>query len=432
MYQFENAAHNGKHHMLIYSTYWLPDVAATGQHLAEVAAGLLESFEITVICGVPSYTGVISDYYKKNKFYFENINGVNIIRVRVPEFNKMNKLSRIKNILAYFFRAMQATRKVKNVDYVLTISNPPILGGLLGVWGKWRTHSLMIYSQADLCPEQIVAINYTKNKLITNLMMALDKFSCKQSDLIITVGRDLVTTLENRFKKGTGKVPKIVLINSGINEKEIYPLAPENEKVIEFKKKYGLFGKFVIMYSGNIGLYYDLENLIKVIEKIKPGVKTPDGRDVCFAFVGAGAVLTKLVEYKQQHNMDNVVFIPYQNKDDLIYCLNSGDVHWCVNAKGIKGVSCPSKYYGIAAVGRPVLAVLECGSEIQCIIEECKCGLVCEPEDYEKVYENIKWFIENAESKEIVEMGKNNRKYLEENFANEKIIHKYADEILKI
>lgn len=30
---------------------------------------------------------------------------------------------------------------------------------------------------------------------------------------------------------------------------------------------------------------------------------------------------------------------------DLIYSLNAGDVHWCVNAKGIKGVSCPSNVY---------------------------------------------------------------------------------------
>lgn len=66
------------------------------------------------------------------------------------------------------------------------------------------------------------------------------------------------------------------------------------------------------MYSGNIGLYYDLENLIKVIERFKPGTKTADGREVVFAFVGAGSVLEKIVEYVKEHHMDNVVFIPYQ------------------------------------------------------------------------------------------------------------------------
>ena len=76
-----------------------------------------------------------------------------------------------------------------------------------------------------------------------------------------------------------------------------------NEKVLVFKKKYGLDGKFVIMYSGNIGLYYDLENLIKIVEKIKVGTKTTDGREVVFAFVGAGSVLDKLVLYVKEHHM---------------------------------------------------------------------------------------------------------------------------------
>ena len=116
-------------------------------------------------------------------------------------------------------------------------------------------------------------------------------------------------------------------------------------------------GKFVIMYSGNIGLYYDLQNILKVIEKFGKA-KTVDGRDVVFAFVGAGSILDKLVQYSHDKKLKNVVFIPYQDKTDLNYSLNAGDAHWCVNAKGIKGVSCPSKYYGLAAVGKPVLGVI--------------------------------------------------------------------------
>ena len=195
--------------------------------------------------------------------------------------------------------------------------------GLLGVWGKWMKHAKYIYNIQDFNPEQVLAVGYTKSKLVTDAMMWFDKFSCKRSDLVITVGRDLVETVENRFRGK--KVPKTVMINNWIDENEIYPLDENNEKVFAFKKKYGLDGKFVIMYSGNIGLYYDLENLIKVVEKIKPGTKTADGREIVFAFVGAGSVLDKLVLYAKEHHMDNVVFIPYQDKADLIYSLNAGD-----------------------------------------------------------------------------------------------------------
>ena len=168
-------------------------------------------------------------------------------------------------------------------------------GGLLGVWGKWVKHAKYIYNIQDFNPEQVLAVGYTKSKFVTDAMMWFDKFSCKRSDLVITVGRDLVETVEKRFKGK--KVPKTVMINNWIDENEIYPLEESNERVLAFKKKYALDGKFVIMYSGNIGLYYDLEKLIEVVERFKPGTKTADGREVVFAFVGAGSVLDKLVLY---------------------------------------------------------------------------------------------------------------------------------------
>ena len=405
----------GKKNLLIYAHYYIPDTASTGQILRELAEGMLDKFNITVICVVPSYLGTIEDKYKTKKYYEEEINGIKVLRIRVPEFSKTNKKSRVKNIVSYFFGAMGATFKVGKMDYVFSISQPPILGGLLGVWGKWMKHAKYIYNIQDFNPEQVLAVGYTKSKFVTDVMMWFDKFSCKRSDLVITVGRDLVETVENRFKGN-----------------EIYPLDENNEKVLAFRKKYGLDGKFVIMYSGNIGLYYDLEKLIEVVERFKPGTKTADGREVVFAFVGAGSVLEKLKNYVKDHYMDNVVFIPYQDKSDLIYSLNAGDVHWCVNAKGIKGVSCPSKAYGIMAAAKPILGVLESGSEVRCLIEDTQGGLCCESGEYDKVEENICWFIENAGNSELKAMGARSRENLEKNLTRNVSVRKYAEEILKM
>lgn len=418
-----------KKKLLIYAHYYVPDVASTGQILRELTEGMKDTFDITVICVVPSYTGKIDEKYKAKRFYEEEINGIKVLRIRVPEFSKTNKISRVKNILSYFIGAMYATFKVGKQDYVFSISQPPILGGLLGVWGKWMKRAKYIYNIQDFNPEQVMAVNYSSNKLILNLMMWLDKFSCRQSDLIITVGRDLVETVNKRFKGK--KVPKTVLINNWIDEKQIYPLPNDHEKVLLFKKKYSLEDKFVIMYSGNIGLYYDLENLMKVIEKFKPGTKIMDGREVVFTFVGEGSVLEKLVSYADKKQMTNVKFIPYQEKDELIYSLNAGDVHWCVNAKGIKGVSCPSKFYGLAAAGRPVLGVLEKDSEIRLLIEETGCGLVCEPGDYEAIEEHIKWFIDYAVDEQIVAMGKRGHEYLIDKLTKDVSVDRYKQEISK-
>lgn len=411
-----------KKKLLIYAHYYVPDVASTGQILKELAEGMLDTFETTVICVVPSYNGKIEAEYKKKLFHLEELNGVKIIRIRVPEFFKNNKISRIKNILAYFFGAMIATFKVGNMDYVFSISQPPILGGLLGVWGKWIKRAKYIYNIHDFNPEQTMAVGYSKNKLILKFMMRFDKFSCKRADKIILVGRDMAVTLKERFK---GKiVPKHTFINNWIDEEEIYPLSVHDERVVAFKKKYDIENKFIIMYSGNLGLYYDLENLMHVIKKFS------NRDDVVFAFVGEGTIREKLVSFKDDNKLHNVLFIPYQDKADLNFSLNAGDIHWCINAKDIKGVSVPSKLYGILAAGKPILGVLEEGSEARLIIEESNCGYVTEPGNYEDVEVILERFFNEKGSLALTEMSKYGREYLIGNLTKGVSIKKYINEIV--
>lgn len=428
-----------KKRLLIYAHYYFPDVASTGQILKELAEEMLDEFKITVICVVPSYSGVIEKKYKQQNYYVENINGVQVLRVRVPEFKKNDKISRIKNILSYSIRAILITFMTGPQDFVFAISQPPILGGLLGVMGKWIKRAKFIYNIQDFNPEQTIAVEYSKNRLILKIMMGLDKFSCRHSNLVITVGRDLVQRMDIRFKNR--KTPKTIMINNWIDEKHIYPLPSENEKIVAFRKEFGLENKFVIMYSGNIGLYYDLENLIKVLKSFRKGYtqfgiweegpKTADGREVVFAFIGAGSVLDNLVSYVKKHKFENIIFIPYQDKENLIYSLNAGDVHWCINAKGIKGVSVPSKAYGIMAVAKPILGVLEKGTEIRCLIEDTYCGICCDPGEYEKVKENIRWFIKNADTDKVEKMGENGRNYLVNKLSKDEAVKKYKEAILK-
>ena len=411
-----------KKKLLIYAHYFYPDVASTGQILAELAEGMIDAFDITVICVVPSYSGVIEEKYKSKRIYIEDYKGIKLVRVRVPEFKKSNKVSRIKNLLAYFFNSLIATAKIEKQDYIYTISQPPILGGVLGVLGKWIKGGKLIYNIQDFNPEQTIAVGYAKNKLLLNTVMAVDKFSCKNSDKVIVVGRDMQETLKNRFNNK--KVPSNVFINNWINEKEIYPLEQNHPKIVAFKEKYNLQDKFIIMYSGNIGLYYDLENIIKVIGEFK------DREDVVFAFIGDGTVKSKIEEYVTNNNLNNVTFIPYQDKADLIYSLNAADIHWVVNAKGIKGVSVPSKLYGVMAAGKPVLGVLDKGSEARLIVEESNCGVCIEPGNYKEISRNIEYILNNKEL--IKSLGQNGRKYLEVNLTKDVSINKYKETILSL
>lgn len=419
-----------KKKIVVYANYYYPEVASLSQICTDLCTGLQKKFDVTVICAVPCYTGVIEEKYKKKKYYFEEYDGVKVIRVRVPFFDKKNKMSRVKHILGYFFRAMSATFKAPKADYVFTVSQPPVLGGMLGVFGK-RVNRLrgkktkLIYNIQDYNPEQTIAVGYSKNKIALHAMAFLDKRTCKKADKVIVVGRDMAETMQKRFTAKSGKLqksmPKTAIINNWMDEREVYPLPDNDEKVIAFKKKYGLENKFVVMYSGNIGLFYDLEKLIEVIEQFK------NDSSVVFPFVGEGVLKSRLEEYVKEHNLKNVIFIPYQPKEELIYSLNAASVHWVVNAKGIKGVSVPSKLYGVMAAGKPVLGVLEEGSEARMIVEETGCGLVAAPCDYEKIAKLLKKFI--TKEVDIAGMGASGRAYLEKNLTKDVSLEKYVKEI---
>ena len=418
---------NNKKSVLVIPHLFYPEVASTAQIYTELFHELENDFDITVLCAVPCYSGHIDDKYKvKGKnLYEEQYGNIKILRVPVKEFDKTNKKSRIKHILSYYSNCKKQITKLGHFDVTFVCSQPPIIGGMLGVYSKKKNHSKLIYNIQDFNPEQAEAVMSKKLKPAFSLMKKIDKKSCKKADEVIVVGRDMAETLKNRFKEKN--VPKHIVINNWIDEKKIYPLPPNNPKVLEFKKKYGLENKFIFMYSGNIGLYYDLLNILKTINEIPKDIKTLDGKEVVFAFVGAGSVLEDMKKYKVENHMDNVIFIPYQPKEDLIYSLNSANVHLCVNAKGIKGVSVPSKCYGIMAVGKPILGVLEKESECEKIISNSICGICCEPGDYTKIKDNILWIINNEDK--LDELGSNGYKYLLENFTKELSINKYKDVI---
>ena len=404
-----------KKKLIMYTNYFYPEVATTGQILTELAEGLSKSFDVTVVCEIPSYAQEIDDYYKTKKYYFEEYKGMKIVRVRVPEVNKKSKLSRVKYILQYFINCILVTRKLGKFDLVFTVSQPPILGGILGTIGKRITGGKLMYQQMDFNPEQTIAVNYAGNKLVLNAMMWFDKRSCRKSDVVVVLGRDMQETLERRFEGE--KCPKNVVINNWIDEKLIYPLDSTDEKVMAFKKRYGLDGKFVIMTSGNIGLYYDFQNILKIMEKFK------NDDSIRFAFVGDGGIKSDLMDYAENHNQKNVVFIPFQKKEELIYSLNAADVHIVTNAKGVKGVSVPSKIYGILAVNKPIWGILEEGSEAWRIIEESKCGVLVHAGDYYSMEKSLGEIINQKHS--FVEKHSTGRDFLLNGMTKDHCIEAY-------
>lgn len=126
-----------------------------------------------------------------------------------------------------------------------------------------------------------------------------------------------------------------------------------------------------------------------------------------------------------------VYFLPYQPKEDLVYSLNAAHVHLVVNQKGIKGVSVPSKIYGVMAAGKPVLGVLENGSEAYRLIRESNCGLLVEPHSYEEVVRSVLAFYE-WDREELEACGMRGRAYLEQYLRRELSLERYRELLLSL
>ncbi len=261
-------------------------------------------------------------------------------------------------------------------------------------------------------------MSYTNKQSIFKLAKKVDMLSCSYSDCVIVVGNDMSETLKKRFDNK--KVPNHVVINNWTNEDEIIPLAKKDVHIQEFLKENDLQNKFIVMYSGNIGLYYDLENIIKVTEHFKRY------NDLAFVFIGEGAVKQKMQSFVEEKEINNVHFLPYQPKEFIKYSLNAADVHLVVNQKGIKGVSVPSKIYGVMAAGKPILGVLEQGSEAQMLIEKSQCGVVVEPQNYQGISKQIE-YLYNLEKEQLSNLGFNGRDYLDQHLKREISINKYRE-----
>ncbi|MGE6754757.1 glycosyltransferase family 4 protein [Rossellomorea sp. NPDC071047] len=412
---------NNRKKIVFVINYFYPDYASTGQLMTELCRNLQKDFDITVIAAQPGYAG---EYTKKTKVIEEDyLENIKIIRLSLPEVDKTSKLSRVKYIFSYFFLANITLVKEKNIDAIYTISQPPVLGGLIGTIGKFFKRSKHIYNIQDFNPEQAMAVSYTNKQIIFNWAKKIDKLNCSYSDCVIVVGNDMKQTLEKRFEDKS--VPNHVVINNWTDEDEIKPIFKKDPIINKFLLENGLGNKFIVMYSGNIGLYYDLENIIKISQHFK------EYEDLAFVFIGEGAVKSEMQSYIEENTIKNVHFLPYQPKEFIKYSLNAADVHLVVNQKGIKGVSVPSKIYGVMAAGKPILGVLEKDSEAEILISESNSGHVVEPQDYEGIINKVEHFYQ-MDKEELNNLGNNGRNYLDKYLKRDISINKYRETLYEV
>jgi glycosyltransferase involved in cell wall biosynthesis len=181
----------------------------------------------------------------------------------------------------------------------------------------------------------------------------------------ITLGEDMAAVL------ALGRVPlrKIGVIPNwtlgGVGH-----LAPEAGAAL--RREWALEGKFIVAYSGNLGRVHALEPVIDVAEALR---RKPD---LAFVFIGGGAQREILETAVSQRGLSNVFFFPSQPRERLAEVLALADVHLVTLRPGCENLVFPSKLYGVAAVGRPILFVGPARSEVARLVREHDLGLAAE------------------------------------------------------
>jgi len=311
-------------------------------------------------------------------------------------------LARLINLFSYFIPCFFWIFFLKKLDCVIAETDPPLLASIAYVYGRIRNCRFIYYSQ-DIWPQVGIVNRKMSNPMITKILKGINKFLYGQSTRIIVPGRDMKKRLEQ-----DNFIPshKIEVVENWTDPEKIFPI--EREENI-FLKKHSLENKFVVMYSGNIGLSQDLENIIYLADSLK------EIHNILFVLIGEGAHKENLTHLAVSLGLENVMFLTYQDKNDLKFSLNAAHIHLIPLKKGMKGIIVPSKVYGIMAAGKPFIAAVDEDSEIDKVVKEFHCGIVVQPSNVQELNKAVLWAFNNKDK--IEKMGEEGRKTLETHYA---------------
>jgi glycosyltransferase involved in cell wall biosynthesis len=99
----------------------------------------------------------------------------------------------------------------------------------------------------------------------------------------------------------------------------------------------------------------------------------------------------------------------------LKYSLAVTDVHWISLRPQLEGLIVPSKFYGVAAAGKPIIIISAQNGEIAQLINKHCCGIVITPGDGEALAQAIVDFA--GDRKRVADMGLRAREMLDSHFS---------------
>jgi glycosyltransferase involved in cell wall biosynthesis len=98
--------------------------------------------------------------------------------------------------------------------------------------------------------------------------------------------------------------------------------------------------------------------------------------DIRWLFIGSGAQMERLQGEVRERGLTTALFQPYQPREHLAESLSAADVHLISLRPALEGLIVPSKFYSIAAAGRPAIFIGDHNGEIASILHDSDTGVV--------------------------------------------------------
>jgi glycosyltransferase involved in cell wall biosynthesis len=342
-------------HVCFVNRVYPPASGATGALLAELAPALVDrGWRVTVLTG-PAEDAPASEVTG---------DGVHVERVSALSFTRESTMRRGLAYASLFPAFLARALRIPSPDVLVTKTDPPmlkVLGPLLARWTGART----VHWAQDLYPEVAEGVGViAEGGLLARALRRLSTGALRGHDHVVAVGR----CMRERLTEGRGLDPGRVSVTPNWPPAAVRPV-PRDEN--PFRAEHDLTDRFVVMYSGNMGLAHPFDAVLDAAAAL-----ADERPEVRFLFVGEGPRKEELQAQVQRRGLPNVRFLPFQPRERLAESLGAADLHLVTMRPELEGLVVPSKLYGALGAGRPALFLGPTGSEAARVVAEHDCGAV--------------------------------------------------------
>ena len=367
-----------------------------------------ENYNIDIICGSFVHDRKEEILNKGEKYRLINSEGIKYHVLSGILYK--SKIVRMLSMIQFFFKVLFFSKKLKDKPDIIYASSPHPFNGLAGMYLARKYKCPFVLEIRDLWPETWVAMGATtKKSIIYKVFAYIEKVLYKNADKIIT----LTANKDYYISVGVDE-KKVEIVSNGVDLEKYDSLLKEESPVKLLENK------FNVLYTGAHGTANCLDNILEVAKLIK-------NDDIVFNFIGEGEKKEELIKKSEEYNLKNVRFYPPINKNLIPNTLKNGDV-MIVVAKNTPlykyGISF-NKIFEYFASSKPIIFS---GNVANDMVKEANAGISVEAENIEKIKEAVLSLYSVSKSEREV-LGKNGRKYVEENY-DTKVLSKKIEKII--